>query len=132
MEYEAIEKLKNKIDLIEEKYDKRLNQLEKENKFMKNILLQNINENKDILNKFKNINEEHNTLLDIISKYERIIKNDDYITYNVREEDKDKDGYVKILGQDENATDFVKENKNNCYLIINDKKVDLCYKYKLK
>jgi len=37
---DTIEKLKNKIDLIEENYDKRLKKLEKENKFMKKILLQ--------------------------------------------------------------------------------------------
>ena len=48
------------------------------------------------------------------------------VGYNVREEDIDEKGYVKILGEK-----FVELNKDKVELEINGNKVNLCHKYKL-
>jgi len=68
------------------------------------------------------------------NKYSEQIKenlNKDLI-YLVKKEDIDEHGEVQILGEHKNGEDFVKLNKDSSYLIINGKKEDLCYTYKLK
>ena len=54
------------------------------------------------------------------------------LIYDVKKEDIDENGEVQILGEHIQGEDFVKLNKDKSFLIINGKKEELCYKYKLK
>ena len=51
-------------------------------------------------------------------------KNEIYILYNI-EENNSKDNKIKLFSHE-----FVKRNKDNCSLMINDKKMELCEYYK--
>ena len=55
----------------------------------------------------------------------------DEVIYKVEESDIDKEGLVRIIGENKKGDDFLKLNKDKVYLIINGKKENLCYKYKL-
>lgn len=84
-------------------------------------------------NKFdKSFNENKQKIIN--NKYNEQIekKLSKELIYDVKKEDIDKNGEVQILGEHLNGEDFVKLNKNISYLIINGKKEELCYKYKLK
>ena len=54
------------------------------------------------------------------------------LIYLVKKEDIDNNGEVQILGEHIKGEDFLKLYKGKSYLIINGKKEELCYKYKLK
>ena len=82
-------------------------------------------ENKHVSIKF-DTNEKKN----IIVQKSQITTNK--IIYNVTEKDIDKEGFVKILGENIKGDDFVKLNKNKVDLEINGIPTELCYKYKLK
>jgi hypothetical protein len=82
-------------------------------------------ENKHVSIKF-DTNEKKNILV----QKSQITTNK--IIYNVTEKDIDKEGFVKILGENIKGDDFVKLNKNKVDLEINGIPSELCYKYKLK
>ena len=94
------------------------------------------NTNKNLIENYNNFDKvfEENKQNIINNKYsEQIKKNlDKDLIYFVRKEDIDNNGEVQILGEHINGEDFVKLNKEKSYLIINGKKEQLCYKYKLK
>ena len=64
---------------------------------------------------------EKNKLKNIMNRYENI-KNEINIIYNIKD-DKKK---IRIFGKE-----FVENNKNNCYLLINNEKYEICEYYKL-
>ena len=94
------------------------------------------NTNKNLVEKYNNFDKlfVENKLNIINNNYSEQIKkklNKDLI-YFVKKQDIDANGEVQILGEHLNGEDFVKLNKDKSYLIINGKKEQLCYKYKLK
>ena len=87
---------------------------------------------KEVLESFKEVNqtrfhingnESLENILDVLDI--------DEVIYDVEDTDFDELGYVRIIGESKNDNDFLKLNKEKVYLIINGKKEDLCYKYKL-
>ena len=66
-----------------------------------------------------------------ITEHENIENILDEVTYDVEDTDFDELGYIRIIGESKNENDFLKLNKEKAYLIINGKKENLCYKYKL-
>ena len=76
--------------------------------------------------KFLEINYQR---LDSISRNINIEEIEEVI-YKINEEDIKK-GYIRILGENKKGDDFLKINKDKAYLIINGKKEDLCYTYKI-
>ena len=65
---------------------------------------------------------EKNKYKNIINRYENE-KNEINIIYNI----KDNEKRIRLFGEK-----FVKNNINNCYLLINNKKYEICEYYKLK
>ena len=66
-----------------------------------------------------------------INEHENIENILDEVIYDVKDTDFDELGYIRIIGESKNENDFLKLNKEKAYLIINGKKENLCYKYKL-
>ena len=64
---------------------------------------------------------EKNKLKNIMNRFENK-KNEINIIYNIKQNEKE----IRIFGKE-----FVKNNKNNCYLLINNKKYEICEYYKL-
>jgi hypothetical protein len=79
--------------------------------------LKEINNNNKIIDIIKNINNNNikDKIYDIIDLYNNMDKNKMTIIYNNNDENK-----IKLFGED-----FIKNNKDNCYLIINNKKQEL-------
>ena len=80
-----------------------------------------------VVETFKEVNQ---TKFQIIG-HENIENILDEVIYDVEDKDFDELGYIRIIGESKNENDFLKLNKDKAYLIINGKKEDLCYKYKL-
>ena len=85
---------------------KNLNEINNNNEIIK--IIKNINSNNDIKNKISNI-------LDIYNDMNKDKMNIMTIIYNINNQNK-----IKIFGED-----FMKNNKKNCYLIINNIKQEL-------
>jgi surface protein len=79
--------------------------------------LKEINNNNKIIDIIKNINNNNikDKIYDIIDLYNNMDKNKMTIIYNNNDKNK-----IKLFGED-----FIKNNKDNCYLIINNKKQEL-------
>ena len=149
------EKVSNNITYYEieldylDKYTDKLKSLQNNNIIKKNIFGKEIVDigivektkiekktNNDIIENFEKFDEVfiENKQNVIEKKYSKQIEeklNKDLI-YLVKKEDIDNNGEVQILGEHLKGEDFVKLNKDKSYLIINGKKEELCYKYKLK
>ena len=92
--------------------------------------------NKDLIDNYEQFDKKfiENKQIIINNEYSKHIEkklNKDLIYY-VKKEDIDENGEVQILGEHKKGEDFLKLNHDNSYLIINGKKEELCYKYKLK
>ena len=79
--------------------------------------LKEINNNNKIIDIIKNINNNNikDKIYDIIDLYNNMDKNKMTIIYNNNDKNK-----IKLFDED-----FIKNNKDNCYLIINNKKQEL-------
>jgi len=65
------------------------------------------------INNFINEKNKYKYIINLINLYEKI-RNEITLIYKINNGDKK----VKLFGQD-----FIKNNKNNCYLLINNKKI---------
>ena len=132
-----------------DKYTDKLN-LIRNNEFLSNNIFGKEFIESGFVDKSKIEKKTNKTLIDEVNKFdesfignkqkinnkkynEQIVKElNKELIYDVKKEDIDENGEVQILGEHKAGEDFVKLNKDKSYLIINGKKEELCYKYKLK
>ena len=118
---EVIEELNGFMLYINKYYEINNNIVENYDKKRRNFQvlknLKEINNNNKIIDIIKNINNNNikDKIYDIIDLYNNMDKNKMTIIYNNNDENK-----IKLFGED-----FIKNNKDNCYLIINNKKQEL-------
>jgi len=114
-----LNKVKENIEIYYKIYNNIYNNYEK--KIRNYELYYNINEmnNNNIINDIKKINNEYNIknkIINILDIYNKMNNNEINIIYKI----KDNDKRLKIFG-----SEFVKNNKNNCVIIYEDKEYEL-------
>ena len=120
---EIFKYLKNNIEGFSEFNKKILKASNKIDNFESIITLENYNKSKNNILLSKEINDflqndNKNRLQYIVDLFEKVFNNQMSIIY------KKKDGDIRLFGDE-----FVKKNKNRCYLIINGKKNELINNY---
>ena len=127
---EKLEKIKNNKKLIDTSFGKQFAEIG----LVEETKIQNITPNNLIQNAFifEYKYKENEKKISNKEYGEHITKGPNKeLIYFVKKEDIDENGEVQILGEHINGDDFLKLNKDKSHLIINGKKEQLCYKYKL-
>jgi len=132
-----LDKYTDKLNLI------RNNEILSNNAFKKEFIESGFIDEKRIEKKTnKNLIDEANKFDKSFLEYKQKVINNEYnqqiikelnkeLIYDVKKEDIDENGEVQILGEHKEGDDFVKLNRDKSFLIINGKREELCYKYKL-